>query len=126
MRFVVDVNLGEPLANGMKAFGENVSHIKEMFFPDTEDPVWLKYIGDNNIFVITRDEKLRWRPAEIQSIRRYNVGAFFLGGKNRSRCDLIRQLVRSWPHIKELASREKTPFIYRVPPQGSAIRRVPF
>lgn len=126
MRFVVDVNLGEPLANGMKAFGENVSHIKEIFPASTEDPVWLKYMGDNSIYVITRDEKLRWRPAEIQSIRKYNVGAFFLSGKNRSRCDLVRQLVRSWPRIKELASKERTPFIFSVPPKGAVIRRVPF
>lgn len=110
----------------MKAFGEDVSHLKEIFPGETVDSVWLKYIGENRHIIITRDEKLRWRPAEIQSIRKYNVGAFFLGGKNRSRCDIIRQLVRNWPNIKEIVRKERTPFIFVVRAEGGKIERRPF
>ena len=46
-------------------------------------------------------------------------GAFFMGGKNRNRCQLIQQLVRNWPRMKELAKKTRVPFAFRVPPSGT-------
>jgi len=85
LKFFLDNNLSERLAHGMKAFGEDVVHLKELFPQATEDVSWLKYVGDGGLFLVTRDERLRWNPAEIRAIREHRVGAFFLGGKERSR-----------------------------------------
>lgn len=119
MRFFIDNNLSEKLAKGMKEFGEDVVHLKEFFAEDADDEVWLRRIGDEGWFLITRDDKVRYRPSEIQALRNHQVGAFFLGGKNRTRCELIRQLVRNWPRIKEYARKERRPFAYRIPPSGT-------
>lgn len=119
MRFFIDNNLSEQLARGMKEFGEDVVHLKEFFADDADDAVWLQRIGDEGWFLITRDDKIRHRPAEIQALRNHQVGAFFLGGKNRTRCELIQQLVRNWPRIKEYASKTKRPFACRIPPSGT-------
>ena len=126
MKFFIDNNLGEQLAIGMKGFGENVVHLKELFAEDTEDTKWLSYIGNERIFLITRDHKIRWRPAELQALRENKIGAFFLAGKNRKRCDLIQQLVRNWPRIKEYAytNMDKRPFAFRVPPKGTKIEKM--
>ena len=121
MRFFIDNNLGENLAKGMKAFGEDVVHLKEFFAPDTDDPAWLARIGTEGWFLITRDLRVRKRPGELHALKEHDVGAFFLGGKNRSRCELIQQLVRNWPRLKELAESTRPPFAYRVPPSGSKI-----
>ncbi len=125
MRFFVDNNLSEHLANGMKAFGEDVIHLKELFSESTDDVTWLQYLGENDLFLVTRDERVRRNPAEIQAMRTYGVGAFFLGGKNRSRCELIQQLVRNWPRMKELASKTNRPFAYRIPPTGTKFVAIP-
>ena len=125
MRFFIDTNLSEHLANGMKAFGEEVIHLKEIFPEDTSDSQWLQYIGKNHYFLITRDERIRRNPIEVFSMRKYNVGAFFLGGKNRTRCELIQQLVRNWPRIKELSRKTRRPFIFRVPPKGTKFVPIP-
>ena len=125
MKFFLDNNLSERLAHGMKAFGEDVVHLKELFPQATEDVSWLKYVGDGGLFLVTRDERLRWNPAEIRAIREHRVGAFFLGGKERSRCELIQQLVRNWPRMKELAANTNRPFAYRVPPSGSKLTMIP-
>ena len=109
----------------MKAFGEDVIHLKEVFPQDPVDTEWLQYVGQHQMFVITRDERVRWRPAELQALRSYNTGAFFLGGKNLTRCKLIQQLVRNWPRIKEFASTTRKPFIFRVPPTGTKFVRIP-
>ena len=125
MRFFVDNNLGENLARGMKGFGEDVVHLKEFFAPDTDDPVWLARIGAEGWFLITRDLRVRKRPGELQAIKQHQVGAFFLGGKNRTRCELIQQIVRNWPRLKDLAAGKNPPFAYRIPPSGSKIDELP-
>jgi hypothetical protein len=71
--------------------------------------------------LITRDDRIRRRPNELAAFRQHNVGAFFLGGKNRTRCELIQQTVRNWPQIKELAAKTHRPFAFRVPPSGKTI-----
>lgn len=89
MRFFVDNNLSQHLANGMKAFGEDVVHLKEFFPDDVDDVVWLEHIGREGWILITRDERVRYNPSESAAIREHNIGAFFLGGKNRGRWELI-------------------------------------
>lgn len=124
MKFFIDNNLSHKLALGMKAFGENVDHLQDHFPSDAPDTEWLEYIGKNSFFLITRDDMIRRNPAEIQALKMHGVGAFFLGGKNRSRCELIQQLVRNWPRIKETASKNTKPFAYRVPPSGTKFVRI--
>jgi len=116
MTFFVDNNLSTALAVG---FGEDVVHLQDHFAADTADPEWLAHIGKEGWFLITRDERIRHRPNEWGALKEHQVGAFFLGGKNRSRCDLIQQLVRNWPRIKDFAAKTRRPFALRVPPSGS-------
>jgi predicted nuclease of predicted toxin-antitoxin system len=125
MKFFIDNNLPQQLANGLKGFGENVMHLTEQFPPDTEDVGWLTYVGSLELILVTRDERIRHNPFELKSLREHKVGAFFLGGKNRKRCDLIQQIVRNWPRMKELASKTDRPFAFRIPPTGSKIVSIP-
>ena len=125
MRFFIDENLSPQLAKGMSGFGEDAIHLTEVFSQGTEDVDWLRYVGQNGLFLVTRDERVRWNPAELQALKIHDVGAFFLGGKNRSRCDLIQQLVRNWPRMKEIGSRTRRPFAFKVPPSGSKFVPLP-
>lgn len=125
MSFFFDNNLSPQLSQGLKAFGEDVIHLKELFDEDEEDPIWLEYVGTNGHVLITRDDRVRRNPSEVEAIREHRVGAFFLGGKNRSRCELIQQVVRNWPRIKETAKKTNVPFAFRVPPSGTKLDRIP-
>ena len=78
MKFFFDNNLSPRLVEGLRAFGEEVEHLTEKFKGDAEDVSWLDYVGTHGLVLISRDEQLRWHPAEIQAIRNYRVGAFFL------------------------------------------------
>jgi hypothetical protein len=119
MKFFVDNNLSEYLAKGLKEFGEDVTHVKEVFEENTEDVVWLKYIGENRMILITRDERIRKNPFELRALREYKIGVFFLGGKRLGRCKIIQQVVRNWPRIKEYSLKNRPPFAYRIPPKGT-------
>ena len=124
MKFFFDNNLSEHLTNGLKAFGEDVTHLKDIFPQDTDDAVLLKHIGENGMILITRDEQIRRNPVEIAALRKYKVGTFFLGGKNLDKCRLIQQLIRNWPRIKEQARRSRRPYAFRVPPTGTKLRPI--
>ncbi len=43
----------------MKAFGEEVVHLQDCFSGDVQDTEWLKFIGENNYFLLTRDDNIR-------------------------------------------------------------------
>lgn len=124
MKFFIDNNLSPLLARGMREFGDDVVHLQEKFAADADDEAWLPYLGQNDFILVTRDEAIRWKPAEIAALRRYKVGVFFLGGKNLERCTLIQQLVRNWVHMKQIASSERRPFAYRIPPNGTSCSRI--
>lgn len=124
MTFFFDNNLSEHLVNGLKAFGEDVVHLKEMFEEQEPDASWLKQIGDKRFFLVTRDERVRFNPIELSALKQNNVGAFFVGGKNLTRCAIIQQVVRNWPRIKELSAKTKLPFLYRIPPSGTKFVRL--
>jgi hypothetical protein len=124
MTFFIDHNLSPSLAKGMEGFEEPVTHLTFHFQPDVEDTTWLEFIGKNGWFLITRDDRIRRNPLELLAFRQHKVGAFFLGGKGRKRCELIQQLVRNWPRIKEYARNTRRPFAYRVPPKGTKFGKI--
>ncbi len=123
-RFLVDNNLGTQLAAGMKGFGEDVVHLTEHLNPNAPDTDVLALVGSNGWCLITRDNRIRYRPAESGALKEHQVGAFFMSGKNLGRCQIIQQLVRNWPRMKKLAGATQRPFAFRVPPNGKNIKRL--
>lgn len=124
MKFFVDNNLSRGLARGMAAFGEDVTHLQDHYPVDAKDTDWLPQVGRDEWILLTRDNKIRFKPAELGAIKQHRVGAFFLGGKDRSRWDLVQQVVRNWVRMNELAGKTARPFAFRVPPQGTSIDRL--
>lgn len=123
MTFFLDNNLSPHLAEGMRAFEEDVTHLQDNFPRDAKDVDWLPTVAQRGWLLVTCDERIRKNPAEPRALRQYAVGVFFLSGKNRSRCDLIQQLVRNWIRIKELGRNTRPPYAFRVPPTGTKIER---
>jgi hypothetical protein len=53
LTFFLDNNLSPILAEGLRAFGEDVRHLREIFPPDTPDEVWLPEIGQRGWYLVT-------------------------------------------------------------------------
>jgi hypothetical protein len=127
-RFLFDNNLSPRLAEGMKAFGEDVDHMQKAFpAPFNVDDTLLvqgaKEKGFN--FVITRDLHIRRRFLERNAVKIHGIGLFALGGKDRTAWQLIEQTVRNWRQIKEIAADTGRPFAFIVRPKGGVIERLP-
>lgn len=122
MTFFFDNNIGSFVAEGLRAFGEDVCHLTEHLPAETADEVWLEFVGKRGMFLVTRDKMIRKRPIESDALRRHNVGAFFLVGKKMGKWGQIRQIIRAWPAIKEAASKTSPPFAFRVNQAGSKVQ----
>ncbi len=61
MTFFVDNNLSPKLAEGMRGFGEAVTHITEQLAHDAADTDVLAHVGTNSGFLVTRDLRIRNR-----------------------------------------------------------------
>lgn len=122
MKFIMDENLPEGLASGLRNFGENVEHVLDHFPEGTIDVEILKFVGNGDYFLVTKDRRIRYNQAEIKALRRHKVGAFFLVGQSMRLWDIVKQIILSWENIKEIAERENRPFIYTLRRSGKPTR----
>ena len=85
------------------------------FAPNATDPEWLAAAGKNDWIVVTRDERIRYRTVEKQALRRAKVRAFVLAAHGDLRAESLADiLLRALPKIREIAAREKPPFIAKI------------
>lgn len=125
MKCFFDENLGPPLAEGLKGFGEESMHLLEEFKPGTPDVVWLPYVAKHGYTLFTVDKRIRRRPLERAIIKEHKVGVFFLGGKTMGRWNYIKQIICNWHKIEALVKKEKPPFAYQISPQGRQFTKIP-
>ena len=70
--FFFDNNISKKIVEGLKAFGEEVVHLQEKFPEDSADIEWLRYVGENGLVIITRDERVRRILQKLQPLK--NLG----------------------------------------------------
>lgn len=110
-----DLALGKALA---------ASHPGDVLFPGhlelpevprgTIDDEWLPVVGAKNLIVITRDQRIRYRPVEKRMWVDHGVRGFVLTGrKSQSTTDSLRMVEKHWLHLHALiASRPTKPWMY--------------
>ena len=124
MTFFFDNQMSERIVDGLKAFGENVVHLREEFSGSAKDVEWLPSVGQNGWILISRDKKLLKNPAEKELFIKYQVGGILLDAKGLSICDQVEQIVRNWKTIKRLSSSTKKPFAYRFYSKGKVFKKL--
>ena len=68
--FFIDRSLGvEPIKTELINSGLVVEIHDDHFARDEEDHVWLKTVGERGWVVLTKDQRLRYRPLEISALR---------------------------------------------------------
>lgn len=79
LTFFLDRQLGRhKIAAILRAAGLHVLVHDDHFPQNAPDVEWLTAAGKNKWIVITRDERIRYRVAEKQALRRAKVRAFVL------------------------------------------------
>lgn len=124
--FFTDRNLGHSFPAVLTDAGLRVERHDAHFGPSTSDEEWLAFVGRRGWYVITRDRRIRYRPAELHVVTSAGVGLFLLVGKATHR-DLADNFVRTSPRIRRFLEGQARPFlakVYRPSPPAAKPGRV--
>lgn len=89
-------------------------------FPqDAFDDAWLPVVGSRGWTVLTSDDRIRYRQAEMTAACTAGVALFIFTGKRMRGAAIADALVRALPSILELLETKTRPFIARVSRTGS-------
>jgi hypothetical protein len=95
--FFIDRSLGvEPIRTELINCGLVVEIHDDHFARDEEDRVWLKAVGERGWVVLTKDQRLRYRPLEISALRASNARVFVLTAGNGVQTARIGVLASKW------------------------------
>ena len=92
----------------------------------TLDSVWLPIVGALGLVIITRDNRIRYRPIEKAAWVDNGLRGFVLtSGGNLSTWDCFRILAHQWDHMEEfIHDNGPGPWMASVPKTG-ALRAIP-
>jgi hypothetical protein len=82
------------------------------------DTEWLHDAGQNGWVVLMKDDRIRYRPAELESLITSGVRAFCLTNANLRGADMAQRFVEQLPKIQKIASKRAGPYIYGVYADG--------
>ena len=103
------------MAGALRDSGLNVEIHDDHFSQGVQDPEWLTAVGKNNWIVVTRDERIRYRVAEKQAIRRAKVRAFVLAAQGNLRVEMLAEIfLKALPKIRRIVGLQKPPFIAKI------------
>ena len=103
------------MAAVFRTAGLHVEIHDDHFRQDALDPEWLTAVGKKNWIVVTRDERIRYRVAEKQAIRRAKVRAFVLAAQGDLRADMLAQnFLKALPKVRRAVEKRKPPFIAKI------------
>ena len=123
LRFFADesaLGLGKTLALARR----DVIHCGHPLIPEVPvgalDPDWIPAVAARGLAVLSRDRRVRTKPAEIALLREHELRVFWIAGKrDLATWDYLVRVVRRWDEIEEaLATRGTGPWFVAINENG--------
>jgi hypothetical protein len=117
--FFIDRSLGvEPIRGKLADAGLKLEIHDDHFPRDEEDRKWLQTVGDLGWIVLTKDQRLRYRPLEIAALRASRARVFVLTAGNLRGIDIANAFLDAIPQICRILHSQTGPFVARVSQKG--------
>ena len=108
----LDRNLGRHIvADLLRSEGMPVEIHDDHLPPDAPDEEWIALVGRNGWVAVTKDKNVRYRAAELASIRRHSARVLVVRAKNATGSDIAALLVAGRRRIARFAARTPAPFV---------------
>jgi hypothetical protein len=119
LEFFIDRSLGRHVVpDALRAAGAIVHVMADVYgerigqgLADTE---WLRDAGENGWVVLMKDDKIRYRPAELEALTASGVRAFCLTNANLRGAEMAQRFVEQLRKIEKIASDQPGPYIYGI------------
>ena len=117
--FFIDRSLGiDPIRTELTKAGLAVEIHDTHFARDEEDRVWLRTVGERGWVVLTKDQRLRYRPLEIAALRASKARVFVLTAGNLRGVEIAAVFLAALPRIFKVLHSVPGPFVARVSQSG--------
>jgi predicted nuclease of predicted toxin-antitoxin system len=121
--FFIDRSLGvEPIRSVLQQHGLIIETHDEHFRRDEEDRVWLDEAGKRGWVVLTKDQRLRYRPLELAALRASRARVFVLVAGNLTGQSIAEAFVLALPRMMRLLLHRSGPFVARINSVGEVTR----
>ena len=119
----LDRNLGKHIiADRLRSAGMKVEVHDNHLPPDAPDEDWLALVGRMGWVALTKDKNIRYRTAELKSIRRNAARIIVIRAKNATGSDIAELLVKGRRRIARFVAKTVAPFVAAI--DGSSRIRV--
>jgi hypothetical protein len=126
LTFIVDRCLGKGLVAALQARGIDARFLDDCGFSETTDDVhWFGPVGERGWVALSRDKKMRHKPAELRAIRAANLRLFLLQTKRINGQIIVGVFEKQWQKIEEFARANQAPFIAGVDNGRVALLAIP-
>lgn len=113
--FFIDRSLGvDPIRSELVNAGLTVEIHDDHFARDEEDRVWLRVVGEHGWVVLTKDQRLRYRPLEIAALRASKARVFVLTAGNLRGAEIAAAFARALPRVCKILHTSVGPFVASV------------
>jgi hypothetical protein len=121
--FFIDRSLGRHVvADALRDAGATVHVMADVYGEKVgqglADITWLADAGSNGWVVLMKDDKIRFRPAELEALTLAGLRAFCLTNANLRGQEMAQRLVTQLPRISRIAEERTGPYIYGVYSDG--------
>lgn len=117
--FFIDRSLGvEPIRTELIRAGLAIEIHDDHFARDEDDRVWLRTVSEWDWVVLTKDQRLRYRPLEIAVLRASKGRVFVLTAGNLRGLEIAAAFLAALPRIFKVLHSRRGPFVARVSRSG--------
>ena len=122
--FFVDRSLGKyDVPNALRAAGYHCEIHDDHFAPATEDEVWLRELAGRRWAVLTKDERIRYRPFELDALRGAGLRVFIVICGNVTGKATAEIILKAMPKMVRLLQREHRSFLCYVYKDGTVRKK---
>lgn len=117
--FFLDQSLGDKvIAQALRQQGCRAELLKKHFEINVPDEEWLPEVGRRGWLILTKDDRIRKRPAEREALIQSGARAFILPSGNMSGEDMASAIANALPKIQRFVAKNSPPFIARISKAG--------
>lgn len=104
--------------DALRGAGLHVELLHQHFPAGTSDASWLAEVGRRGWVVLTKDQRIRFRKSEIDTLLASGVAAFVLSSGGLSGPDMGVAFVKAYPRMQKFLRDHAPPFVVKVDRRG--------
>lgn len=106
------------IAEKVRQSGVTVEIHDDHFPQNVQDEDWISDVGKRGWVVLTKDDRIRYRPAALDAYRRHKVRVFVFGSGEMKGQEMAEAFVKALPKIARFALTKTAPFFARISRSG--------